>query len=105
MKKTPFGACFTALFLLAGTARAELVALDVIRREPFAEGKAFGKVGPYDRIVALARFRVDPAHARNRVFVDLPLAPRNKEGKVELEADVFILLPRDLARGNGALLY
>jgi hypothetical protein len=86
-------------------ARAELVALDIVRREPFADGKPFGKAGPYDRLIGVARFAVDPAHARNRGIIDLALAPRNKGGKVEFEADVFILAPRDPARGNGALLY
>src|SRR5205807_70319 len=33
------------------------------------------------------------------------LAPRNKEGKVEFEADVFLLAPKDLGKGNRALLY
>src|SRR5262249_50871580 len=32
-------------------------------------------------------------------------APRNAQGKVEFEADVFILAPKDLRKGNGALFY
>jgi hypothetical protein len=89
----------------SGTARAELHALEVYRREAFADGMAFGKAGPYEVLVGVARFAVDPAHPRNRAVVDLPLAPRSREGKVEFEADVFILAPKDPARGNGALLY
>jgi len=58
---------------------------------------AFGKTGPYEVLVGVARFAVDPAHLRNRAVVDLPLAPRNKDGKVEFEADVFILAPTDPA--------
>jgi hypothetical protein len=97
----------TLLLLLLGqsSARAELVSLEVHRREPFAGGKAFGAAGPYDKLVGVARFAVDPAHPRNRAVIDLTLAPRNARGKVELEADVFILTPRDPGRGNGALLY
>ena len=42
----------------ANRARGEVVALEVIRREPFAGGMAFGETGPYERIVAVARFAV-----------------------------------------------
>src|SRR5205814_8235135 len=79
--------------------------LDILRREPFAEGQAFGDVGPYERIIGVARFAVDPQHARNRAIVDLDLAPRNAAGKVEFESDFFILAPRDAAKGNGAIFY
>jgi Alpha/beta hydrolase domain len=97
-----------ALFLtllLAAPLRAELVALEITRREPFAGGQAFGDVGPYDQITAIARFAIDPRDAHNRDIVDLDLAPKNKDGKVEFAADVVILTPKDPARGNGAILY
>jgi hypothetical protein len=100
-----FLAALALLFLPAGAARAELVKLDVLHREPFAGGKPFGDTGPYERIVAVARFAVDPNHARNRLIVDLDKAPRNAQGKVEFEADVFILAPKDPAKGNGAIFY
>jgi hypothetical protein len=93
------------LTLGAASARAEVVALDVQRREPFLGGMAFGDVGPYEVIAGVARFAVDPAHPRNGLIVDLPLAPRNKEGKVEFESDFYILAPKDPSKGNGALLY
>src|SRR5258705_11557624 len=89
--------------LAAPPARAELVSLEFHQRQPFAGGKSFGKVGPYDRLVGVARFAVDPAHARNRDIVDLSLAPRNGRGLVEFASDVCILLPRDPSKGNGAL--
>src|SRR5208283_443945 len=85
--------------------RAELQSFAILHREPFAEGAAFGATGPYEKIIGVARFAIDPAHVRNRGIVDLPLAPRNSDGKVEFEADVFILAPKDLAKGNRALLY
>jgi hypothetical protein len=90
---------------LAGPARAGLVALDVQRREPFAGGKSFGAAGPYEKLVGVARFAVDPRQARNGVITDLGLAPRNGDGLVEFEADFFILAPKDPSRGNGAILY
>src|SRR5436853_1827874 len=106
--KTGRGAVLVVLVLiLAGNyeARAELVALEVHRREPFAGGAAFGDTGPYEKIVGVARFAVDPGHARNRDIVDLALAPRDAEGRVEFESDVYILAPADPAKGNHAVLY
>lgn len=92
-------------FLTASAARAELRALEIIKREPFAGGMTFGDVGPYEKIVGIARFAVDPKHARNSAIIDLGLAPKNGDGKVEFESDVFILMPKDPAKGNRALLY
>jgi hypothetical protein len=84
---------------------AGVVALEVHKREPFAGGKAFGDTGPYEKITGVARFAVDPAHTRNRGIVDLDRAPRNAQHLVEFEADFCILMPRDPARGNRAILY
>jgi len=47
---------------------------------------------------------VDPAHAANRAITDLPLAPRNAAGRVELAADVSLLLPVDRAKATGRVL-
>jgi hypothetical protein len=93
------------LVLAASLARAELVRIEWHTREPFAEGKAFGDPGPYEKLVGIATFAVDPKHPRNRLIVDLDKAPRNRDGRVEFSADVFLLKPKDPARGNGALLY
>jgi len=93
------------LVLAAAPARAELRTLEIISRQPFADGMAFGEVGPYEKIVAVARFALDPAEARNRRIVDLDKAPKDSSGKVLFEADVFILMPKDPLRGNGAILY
>ena len=57
--------------LTASSARAEVVALKILKREPFAGGKVFGEVGPYEQITALARFAIDPKDERNRIIVDL----------------------------------
>jgi hypothetical protein len=94
------------LMLLAAPAvRAELTSLEILSREPFAEGMAFGDVGPYEKIVAVAHFAVAPDHRRNEPIVDLSLARRGAGGKVEFKADVCILQPKDPARGNHAILY
>src|SRR5438105_3022483 len=92
------------LLLAPAAARAELKSLE-LRRATFADGAAFGDTGPYEKLVGVARFAVDPKDPRNKDIVDLDLAPRNKDGKVEFEADVFLLVPKDLGKGNRALLY
>jgi hypothetical protein len=93
-----------ALFV-SSNVRAEVVALKILKREPFAGGNAFGEVGAYEQFTAIARFAIDPKDERNRIIVDLELAPRNADGKVEFASDVIILAPKDPAKGNGALFY
>jgi hypothetical protein len=84
---------------------AEVVDMKVIRRQPFAGGQSFGDVGPYEQITGIARFAIDPQHPRNQLIVDLALAPRNADGKVEFETDFTILAPKSLDKGNGAIFY
>jgi Alpha/beta hydrolase domain len=93
------------LFLWTSRVKAEVVALDIHRREPFAGGKAFGDAGPYEKIAGVVRFAIDPKDPRNQVIVDLDLAPRNSAGKVEFASDFYILAPKDPAKGNGAIFY
>jgi Alpha/beta hydrolase domain len=94
-----------AFLLFPAVVHAELKTLEIQRREPFAGGAAFGDTGSYEKLVGVAHFAVDPADPRNKDIVDLVRAPRNKEGKVEFEADVYLLVPKDLAKGNRSLLY
>ena len=106
IQRSSFLCLVPVLFVLSSTgSRAELRSLEVISREPFADGTSFGDTGPYEKIIAVAHFTVDPSHRRNEAIVDLSLAPRNDNGQVEFEADVCILMPKDPAKGNGALLY
>jgi hypothetical protein len=92
-------------FVAASSADAEVVDLKILKRAPFAGGKAFGDVGPYDEITAIASFAIDPKDQRNRAIVDLDLAPKNADGKVEFAADVVILVPKNIAKSNGAIFY
>ncbi len=91
--------------LTAYPARAEVVRFDITSREPYADGHKFGKVGAYEQIVGRVDFAIDPTDPANQDIVDLRLAPRNTEGKVEFHCDLFVLVPRDSRRGNGAILY
>ena len=48
---------------------------------------------------------LDPQHPRNAVIVNLAKAPRNARGCVEYAADVYIMRPTDVSKGNRKLLY
>jgi Alpha/beta hydrolase domain len=41
----------------------------------------------------------------NRQIVDLDKAPRNAQGEVEFSADLYLLKPKDMAKGNQAALF
>ena len=73
--------------------------------EPFAEGRAFGEVGPYLRVRGTAKGELDPTAPQNQVIVDLDKATRNARGLVEYETDFFMLRPEDPGRTHGVLVY
>lgn len=97
------------VFVLAAvapaTARAEVTRLEVVRREVVLNGQSFGSAGPYEKLVGIVHFALDPSARANGTIVDLALAPRNRRGLVELSADFYMLKPVDPARGNGRLFY
>lgn len=95
----------TALTSLSDSLLAEVTRFEIVNREPFAEGQRFGDVGPYESITGRVFYELDPESSANQHVIDLKLTPRNERGKVELSADLIILSPKDLTRGNGALLY
>ena len=95
----------SGLLLATGIAEAELVRLRVERRETVANGRSFGLAGPYEKLVGMADFALDPDGPQNGIIVDLALAPRNAEGHVEFSAEFFLLKPVDPTRGNGRLFY
>lgn len=86
-------------------ARADVVRLEITKREVVLQGRAFGAAGPYEKLAGTVHFALDPAAPRNRGIVDLALAPRNARGLVEFSADVYLLKPVDAVKGNGRLLY
>jgi len=95
---------FTTL-AIHGQAAAKVTRLEIHSREPFAQGKAFGRSGSYQRLAGRMTIAVDPDSPANRRIADLQLAPRNDQGQVECQTDFFLLMPTDPRRGNGAILY
>jgi len=94
-----------ALALAAAPAAARLTEINVAAVEPFADGASFGDAGAYERVRGTFKGELDPADPRNKVIVNLDKAPRNAAGRVEYEADFYILRPVDAERGNRKIIH
>ncbi len=110
VKRLPLAAVLSPLVLglvFAGSLplAAEVVRVQVDRREPFAAGHAFERSGPYERLSGRLYLEVDPEATANKRIADLKLAPRNERGRVEFWTDFDLLMPADPKRGNGRLIF
>ena len=94
-----------SLLLVAATASADVVRVEVDARHDVADGRAYGLAGSYEALRGMVHFEVDPANPANRVVTDIDLAPRNDRGMVEFRSNFFLLKPTDVTRGNGTVLY
>jgi hypothetical protein len=102
------GRCFILAMAIAITshaARAEVIGIDIVSRADVLAGKPFGDAGAYEKIVGKVHFAVDPASAPNQRIVDIDKAPRDSAGRVRFSADLYALVPKEAARGNGAVLF
>src|SRR5712671_1902967 len=91
--------------LVAVPASADVVRIEVQSRSDLVGGQPFGAAGAYEKIAGKIFFAVDPALPANRIVTDLDKAPRNAAGKVEFSSDFFLIKPKQIERGNGAVLY
>jgi len=81
------------------------VRLEFTSKTQFAGGVSFGDTGPYERLLGMVAFVIDP-DAKDLPFIcDLEFAPRNSEGLVEFKAVLDVVKPADLNRGNRKLLF
>ncbi len=94
-----------AMTTASASARAEVVRIEIASRTDVLGGKAFGDAGAYEKIVGKAIYSVDPAMAANRGVIDLDRAPRDAAGRVTFTSDLYALVPKDSARGNGAAFF
>jgi hypothetical protein len=74
------------------------------RVSPTFEGTAYGGVGAYEQLFGYVEGELDPNLPRNQRIVNLDKAPRNARGNVAYRADIEILKPLDLSKGNGRLI-
>ena len=92
--------------VVPSTVDARIVRFEVTSKEsPTFGGYSFAGVGQYEKLVGMAYGELDPNDPKNAVIVDIKLAPRNANGKVEYSHTFYILKPIDLANGAHKLLY
>jgi len=84
----------------ASTLSAEVVKLTVEKRQPLANAKQ-----PYEKLTGRFSGELDPKLPQNAVITDIELAPRNARGMVEYSATFTILMPADISKASGVLVY
>ncbi len=95
-----------ALIALAAlTAQADVASIEITSRADIVNGKSWGTVGPYERIIGKVHFTVDPKNPHNKIITNLDKAPKNAQGLVEYTADIYIIAPKDQSKGNGVAFF
>jgi len=97
--------CTASLLLSVSGAAAHVTRVEILSRTDIQDGRTFGSAGVYEKIVGRVYFAVDPANIHNRQIIDVDKAPRNANGEVEFSADLYLLRPKDISKGNGAVLF
>lgn len=82
-------------------ARADVVRVEVERREDVLGGREWGSAGAYEKIIGKIYFAFDPDSPANAGVVDLHWAATNADGMVGAWADFVVLQPKtpSLRRG------
>jgi hypothetical protein len=96
---------FIIFLFSAAVADAHVTRVEIISRTGVLDGRAFGLAGAYEKIVGRVYFAVNPENLHNKLIVDLDKAPRNAQGEVEFSADLYLLKPKDMNKGNNAVLF
>ena len=81
-----------------------VIRADINQREAYLDGRSFGDTGAYERIEGMLSYAVDPQNTANRTIVDLELAPRDIDGRVQFRSDFILITPKDPDRGNRRLV-
>jgi len=95
----------TLIAFFASSADAHVTRVEILSHADIQDGRAFGLAGAYERIIGRVYFAVNPENIHNRPIVDLDKAPRNAQGEVEFSADLYLFKPKDMAKGNNAVLF
>ncbi len=99
-KRTVFIAAFSlslcVIVVLHKEARAEVVKIDITRKDDF---------GTHNRIIGRVHFAVDPKLPANRIIADLDLAPANRQGKVEFTSDLLLFIPKEPRGSRGTVFF
>ena len=87
-----------------GLSRITRVTIDKVESPTF-EGRSFGSVGQYEKIVGRAFGVADPTDPVDAGIVDLARAPKNAQGLVDYDVDFYVLKPMNMDKGNKTLFY
>ncbi len=79
--------------------------ITIEKRELFAEGYEFPVTGAFEKLVGKVHGEVDPKNPLNKVIVNLDKAPKNARRRVEYWADLYMLKPVDMERGNRKIFF
>jgi hypothetical protein len=102
----PAGCLAVALLLCAAPVEARITRIVIEHRDaPGYQGKSFGEVGRYERLIGHVYGEIDARDPLNAIITDIELAPRNARGMVEYSATFLLVKPVDLAKASGVLLY
>lgn len=93
------------LAVLVSSSNARVARVEIFSRVDVQEGKPFGAVGAYERIIGRVHFALKPGDPHNLQIVDLDKADRNPDGEVEFSANFEVLKPKDISKGNNAVLF
>ena len=91
------------IFLAASTAIGEVVRIDVERSHEIANGTSYGLAGSYEGIVGKIHYTVDPNNSINQIITDIGHAATNSAGLVEFSTDFYLIKPKNIELGNGAV--
>ena len=99
--------CLSLLMILtAGTADARVTKIVIDKVEsPAFDGQEFGPVGKYEKLIGRIFGEVDPNAPENVEIINLDKAPKTTSGHVTYSADLYILKPVELAKGNSKIFY
>lgn len=75
------------------------------KRETFAEGYEFPITGAYEKLLGKVYGELDAKNPLNKVIVNIDKAPTNSRRRVEYRADLYILKPVDMERGNKKIFF
>jgi hypothetical protein len=95
----------TLIAFFAFSADAHVTRVEILSRADIQDGHTFGLAGAYERVLGRVYFAVSPENLHNRQIVDLDKAPRNTQGEVEFSADLYLFKPKDMTKGNNAVLF
>ncbi len=92
-------------WILPSATEAQVSRIEIESREDVLGGRPFGLAGSYEKLRGTIHFTLDPEDPGNSAIVDLKLAPRNRDGRVEFSADFYVLKPKEPGRGSRAVLF